>query len=347
MRRGSLFLNNKNNSKGIIFQNLKECNRMKKYGIITVLILTLFIWPINSCIKGVSDIPVAQESIFSDNQAVYSQFSPNTSFHGVTTGENTNWYIVKFYAASEIKVDELCIKYKYRSENYNGVDWWGRIITNFTWTKENFATGEFMNESERFFHFEFGNFNDTYDKRDTLNKNHSRRSREWNFYIPSGTWYLICYTGPSVTSKIEVYLNITGDVEFLSTSEGSNVHVLIPEDFLGNINVKIGYYAVGVLNGKTSITVNHTLLCIHNTISGWGYEQLRCTSPTGDVKNFMRIFWKNKEIRIPDTLSSCFFGEAGTWRFELNSIQWGGIFNEKYWWPGYGVSLFIADIELP
>jgi len=319
---------------------------MKRIRIITVLLLILFIWSINSCIIGAGNIPVTRESTFSDNQAVYTQSSPNASFHGVTTAENTNWYIVKFYTASEIKVDELVINYKWRSENYNGVDWWGRVITNLTWMNRDVATGEHMNESERFFHFKFGPFNYTYDKHDTLNKNHSRVHLERNFSLPIGTWYLICFAGPSVTSKIEVYLNITGDVEFLSTTEGNNIHVLFPEDFLGNINVKIGYSAVGVLNGKTTITVNHTLLCLQYAYSAWGYEQLRSTSPTGVSKNFMCLFWKNKEIRISNT-PRCFLGEAGTWRFELNSIQWGGIFNEKYWWPGYGVSLFIADIELP
>ena len=292
------------------------------------------------------DHPMIEE-VLTEGEGAYTikNDGSNFSFHGVTSGENANWYVLKFQTSTQVKINELTVKYTYRSEDYPGVDWWGYAITNLTWTRWHAYTLEYLNESERFFHFQSGPFNFTYNHLDTLNnKNHSCTANWRDFGNPAGTWYLICYDGPSVQSKIEVYFNITGNVEFLSTTEGNSTTVLLPEDFLGNANVKIGTKLVGVLNGKKTINVNHTFLCLHYSFSSWGFERLRYTSPSGMSGNLNCFFWDKSRYRLPDTLDYI-VGEAGTWHFTLDALLVGGIFNN--WPPAYGISLLYADIMLP
>jgi hypothetical protein len=296
-----------------------------------------------------TDYPGIKEAL-KPGKGVYTVTkNDNTScFRGMTSGENANWYVVKYQTSTDVKIDELTVKYTYRSENYPGVDWWGFAITNLTWTRWHAYSGEFLNETERFFHVQFNHFNVnyTYDSLDSLNKNHTSVAHWGDFGNLPGIWYLILFCGPSAKSSIEVYFNITGDVEFLSTSEGDTTRVLLPHDFMGNFNVKIGTKIVSVLNGEKKIQVDHVFLCAHYSFSGWGFEHLRYTNSFGESESLDRYFWKNHRYRIPYT-PECIISEAKTWEFTLDTLLWGGIFNDKYWIPAYGISLLYADIQLP
>jgi len=66
-------------------------------------------------------------------------------------------------------------------------------------------------------------------------------------------------------------------MEFV-TAEGTGTHILLPEDVLGNLNIKLGCNMVGVLNGKKTVRVNNTFVGFHVSTFVYGcpgFEKLQ------------------------------------------------------------------------
>ena len=85
------------------------------------IIPILFMVSLLSSALGVgmqTDIPVelkmANHHIMTDNNN--GSFSGN-SFHGNTTLDNANWYVIKFSSPSQINVTQMYIKLTYRFED--------------------------------------------------------------------------------------------------------------------------------------------------------------------------------------------------------------------------------------
>ena len=268
-----------------------------------------------------------------------------TTFHGNTTGINKNWYVLKFSSSSSIYVEEFYANFSYKCNN-SRVDWCGYVFTNSTYIDFEATITEKLNESERFFHIHVGPFNYTSNRLARYSID-SRTIKMWiqNFTLPPGTWYLICFAGETVRSKIEIWFNSSANMDFLTT-EGNDTFVLLPEDFLGNVNIKFGNYTVGVLNGRKTVKIDNTFVGIHYSISGWGFERFQYTDPDGNTEKFLRLFLANHKTTFGNT-TQCIIGKEGTWDFRVDLLMFGGTFTNKYFCPGFGMSLFGADVELP
>ena len=317
--------------------------------------LAVFILIISSC--GIGDeaahiLHTENEPIDASNEAVCEY--TNSSFHGITSGNNSNWYVIKFSSPSPINVTEMHTKYTYRCENYR-IDWNGCILTNCTWTIASGALSEVLNESECFFHIQLGPFNYTYDnlKRYTQEELDGSDESWWrNFTLPPDTWYLICFAGETTECMLEVHFNTTNsDIEFLATSEGTGTHILLPEDFLGNVNIKRGYNMTGVFNGRKSITINNTFIGIHYSMFKWpcrGFERFQYTDPDGNTEAFTILSLPNHKIVFSDFPHRLITGKEGTWKFGLDLLMLPRRLPDgDYYPPGFGMGLIYADVKLP
>lgn len=54
----------------------------------------------------------------------------------------------------------------------------------------------------------------------------------------------------------------------------------------------------------------------------------------------------NHKITLGNT-AQCIIGKKGTWDFRVDMLMFGEILSNKYLCPGFGMSLFGADIKLP
>ncbi|RLF44304.1 MAG: hypothetical protein DRN17_04685 [Thermoplasmata archaeon] len=281
-----------------------------------------------------------------------NSFSGN-SFHGITTLANANWYVIKFSSPSQINVTQMYIKRTYRFEDTR-IEWDGYILTNLTYSEDGGAILETLNESESFFHIKIGQFSYTNDNlnRYTSDNLTDRETWRYNFTIPPGTWYLICFMGETYECTQEVYFNTTNsDIEFLATSEGTGTHILLPEDFLGNVNIKRGYNMTGVFNGRKSITINNTFIGIHYSMFKWpcrGFERFQYTDPDGNTEAFTILSLPNHKIVFSDFPHRLITGKAGTWKFGLDLLMLPGRLPDgDYYPPGFGMGLIYADVKLP
>jgi len=279
-------------------------------------------------------------------------FFSDTSFHGKTTLANSNWYVIKFSSPSPINVTQMYINCTYRVENTR-IEWDGFILTNLTNSTDSGAILEVLNESESFFHIKLGPFSYT---NDNLNRytsdNPGSKTWRYNFTLSPGTWYLICFVGETFECTQEVYLNTTSsDIEFLGTSEGTGTHILLPEDFLGNLNIKRGYNMTGVLNGKKSIMINNTFIGLQYSMFIYpcrGFERFRYTDPEGKSETFTILSLANRKIVLSDFSHRLIMGKAGTWKFGLDLLMFPGkLSNGNYFAPGFGMGLIYADVKLP
>ncbi|MEA2055015.1 MAG: hypothetical protein U9O96_07940 [Candidatus Thermoplasmatota archaeon] len=321
--------------------------------IYALLVITILVIPsygigseYNNILQINNDAPDA-----SSNSAICEY--NNSSFHGITSGNNANWYVIKFSSPSPINVTQMYIKRTYRCENIR-IEWDGYILTNRTWSSDGGTILEGLNESESFFHIKLGPFNYTYDNlhRYTHENLTGGKSWRWNFTISHGTWYLICFVGETAECTQEVYFNTTNsDIEFLATTEGVGTHILLPEDFIGNLNIKRGYNMTGVLNGKKSIMVNNTFIGIHYSLFKWpcrGFERFRCTYPDGNTETFTLLSLANRKIVLSDFSQRLIIGKGGIWKFGLDLLMFPGKLPDgNYFAPGFGMGLVYADVKLP
>jgi len=277
----------------------------------------------------------------------------NGSFHGITSGKNANWYVIKFSSSSPINISEMYIQHTYRCSDVR-IEWDGYILTNLTYSEDGGTILEVLNKSECFFHIRIGSFEYTSDHLSRYTRQNFTSSKMWrhNFSLSPGIWYLICFAGETTECTQEVYLNTTNrDVRFLATSEGEGTHILLPEDFLGNLNIKWGYNLTGVLNGKKTIKVNNTLLGIHYSMFKWpccGFERFQCIDPDGNTETFTILSLSNHKMVFSDFSHRLIMGKEGIWNFKLNLLMLpgrspdGSIFS-----PGFGMGLIYADMILP
>jgi hypothetical protein len=277
----------------------------------------------------------------------------NGSFHGITSGNNSNWYAIKFSSPSPINVTEMYIKRTYQCENIR-MEWDGCILTNLTWTTAPGVILETLNESELFFHIRLGSFSYTYDNLHRYTHENLTGGESWrrNFTLSPGTWYLICFAGETTECTLEVHFNTTNsDIEFLATTEGTGTHILLPEDLLGNMNIKLGCNMVGVLNGRKAIRVNNTFIGLHYSMFKWpcrGFERFQYADPDGNTETFTLLSLANRKIVLSDWPHRLIIGKGGTWNFRLDLLMLPGKLPDgDYFEPGFGAALLYIDVKLP
>ena len=277
--------------------------------------------------------------------------SNNFTSHFSTSKNNSNWFVLKFYLSSRVNVSELHLKFFYECKNIR-VEWCGYIITNLTYSMRGGIISEFLNKNDTFLHFQIGSFNYTYNR--LIRYNVSVSGAEiWkrNFTLSQGIWYLICFAGETIKSRIEVDFNATSNVKLIGMEEGNGTHILLPEDFWGNLNIKLGYYGILVLNGRKSIYINNTFIGIHYSMFEYncqGFEDFQYITPSNKKGGFTIFSIFNHKIVLKDFKHTVIIGKNGKWDFILNLFMLGKrLPSGEYFSPGFGVGLVYADVKLP
>ncbi len=273
------------------------------------------------------------------------------SFHENTSLYNANWFALKFYSPSPFNVTEMHLKFFYECKECR-IDWCGYVITNLTHSIRGGIITEFVDKDESFFHIKIGSFNYTYNNLATYNIS-VPGAEIWkrNFTLSQGIWYLICFAGETIKSRIEVDFNTSNNVKLIGTEEGNGTHILLPEDFLGNLNIKLGYRGVIVLNGKKTISINNTLVGIHYSMFEYncqGFEDFQYVTPSSEKEEFVIFSIFNHKIILKDFPYKVILGGSGKWNFRLNLFMVGKrLPSGEYFSPGFGIGLIYADVKLP
>lgn len=271
----------------------------------------------------------------------YSREVDTFSFHGTTSGDNSNWYIVKFYCRSPCHIDEIFANFTYSTgpsrNRFEGI-----ILTNLSAFYYIFITSQFHNKSDIFIHVNFLFFNYTYNH--LSNSTASGTAKIWGHdkNLSTGTWYLICLNAPTKENKIEIWINGTGEASFLGTAEGNTSFIYaVAEKFLGNLNIKCNKILL-TIKGKKEIEVNNSLIAFYIPAFRWGIESIKCTDPTGNTKRLVmidlgRLIWP---IDSRDVILAPIIDIEGKWVFESNLFLFGLV-------SVYSPLLVGADIKLP
>jgi len=267
----------------------------------------------------------------------------SNSFHGITSGNNTNWYIVKFSSSSIIHVEDLYIKVFYTCKNArDNVN--GFLLTNFTDESYYWIHSAKFNKTDIFFHMEGGKFNYTYDH--LSRENYSTRGAWdfWNITLSPGTWYLMCFVAETEECKIEVWINTTEKLAFFNTSEGATAFLYSSEEFGGNLNVVFPHIMV-IINGEKMVDINNTFVgFFFFDFAGSGVGILKYTDPDGNVKKAILFQGFNRFGSVGDFDAYNFIiGKGGMWKFEMNIIAIGKIRKKV----PITFSMFGADVKLP
>jgi len=280
---------------------------------------------------------------------INDKFIPKTylegnQFHGITSGNNTNWYIVKFSSSSTIHIEDLYIKTFYTCKNARD-DVHGFLLTNFTdesyyWMHQ----VRKFNKTDIFFHMNVGQFNYTYDHLSRGNYSTGGAWDFWNITLSPGTWYLMCLAAETVECKIEVWINTSEKVAFLNTSEGATTFLCPSEEFGGNLNVKFPHI-MGIINGEKTVGINNTFVGFYFfDFLGSGMGILQYTDPDGNVKKAILFQVGNLFSSTGDFDASDFIiGKGGMWKFKVNVIAIGKIGKKV----PISFSMFGADVKLP
>jgi hypothetical protein len=301
---------------------------------------------LSSCGVGKETIPASQnESDLKTSLYETDAYeSLNSSFHGNTSGINKNWYVVKFSSPSTIHIDELYVETFWRCEEARKT-YCGFVLTNLTGYPYYDMNGMIdLYEDDRFFHINIGSFNYTYDH--LTRDDYFVGLKNWwrDFNLSSSTWYLICFAAETVECEIEVWINTTGEVEFLNTTEGTDTFLWSTEDFMGNLNMRFSYYMIGVINGRKEIEINNTFVGFFFSGSSWGVERLQYTDPDGNLKKSIVIHEGNHKRFIGDfNPLNCIMGKGGVWKFRVDLFLVGGINLRFIPW----MCMVGADVNLP
>ena len=267
----------------------------------------------------------------------------NYSFHGNTSIENGNWYIIKFSSNETIYIDETYIHLSY---NVNEKTRWGyahRIF--FTNLSATFPISmPFMNKIshpfDRYTQVNFGLIN--FSKNYLQNKpsiSRTERLRFSDITLPNGTWYLVSFAAPSNTCEIEVFINNTNAENFNST-EGSSCFLYENEDFNCIINIKTVPISC-MIKGEKNIKINDTFIGFFYTFLSNGFTRVQYTSPNGKTKESKVTYFNNK-LNIIDgsefnPILDAISESNGIWKFE---VDMSGMFLST-------VNVFGADVKLP
>jgi hypothetical protein len=149
----------------------------------------------------------------------------------------------------------------------------------------------------------------------------------------------------TVECEIEVWINTTGEVEFLNTTEGTDTFIWSTEEFLGNLNMKLSYYMIGVIGGKKLVRINNTFVGFFFTSLGWGVERLQYIDPDGNSKKAIVIHeGYHKRFMGDFDPRMCIIGKGGVWKFGVDLFLIGGMIKLSLIPWMYVVG---ADVKLP
>jgi len=272
-----------------------------------------------------------------------NSFSGN-SFHGKTTLENANWYIINISSNETIYIEDINVNITY--SNVPTYKW--SVVDRFFMI--NPEKGEYWNYPvfgmlknskwyELYLHLNWPiNF--------TYNHTTKRSQYEWtslyylsNVTLSSGIWYVVCMAAPTEACHIQISINHT-NANIGNATEGSSSFLLENEDLHAKLNLKSVPLSV-ILGGKKSIHINNTFVGFIYAPTSIGIAYTKYVAPNGTAKE--AISW-DILININTAKNSDFipifepiWGENGIWTFYTSMIGTNRC----------TVNVFGADVKLP
>ena len=249
---------------------------------------------------------------------------------------NSSWLALKFSCHHEITINELYVNIFSNLTHAKGEsDFYLLIDKNFTiYDAGGGGMVYFYSYNDLFVHLNFFFLNFTYDR--FLRGNFSAGGKSWDYNItlPPNTYYLICIGTRSKNTHIGIWMNISGNVQFLGKTHGNTTYFYDETAFLGNANLCWINGSI-ILNGKKDIMINNTLIGWLDIEGGIGITSLKIISPKGDIeKSFIFDFgfkkyengWGKRRLVFGDDLCGYITGNAkGKWTIEINMLEFPGI----------------------
>lgn len=279
-----------------------------------------------------------------------------SSFHGNTSINNSNWYVIKLWSPDDFHLEEVFVKWNFRSPTKRE-DIMGFLFTNLQGENYDYRLSKaFFDPNDKFFHLSIGKINYTNDQLYYWEEGGVVGELLWyeiNITFSPGFWYLICYAADTIEGNIETWINATENyIEFVGTTEGRGSFIFGTYKFLGNLNIWNKKVSI-ICNGKKRLQVNNTLIGFFRMWPGHGLLRFQGIDPNGDKKTAM--FWQppfeyyNTKVLWSDfdviwTRQLIIIGEEGTWSFEIDAFLYTDypsvdLMNCFFFWG--------ADIKLP
>lgn len=253
----------------------------------------------------------------------------NHSFHGVTEGVNSNWYVIRLDSRERIQIEEIYVKI-HSSRNVS--EHWMTPIQKFCIF--NPESGDFFVSPVEFM-LKYGRLSDFYVQMDigvlNLTRSHlvekpiGTTTGTWHFSnvsLSAGTWYAVCMAAPTDICRMNVYLNNTNAVVG-NTTEGSTSFLLENEDFWATVNLK-SILLSAMWQGHTLVHIQHTFLGFFYSLTGTGMAHSTYVTPDGTVKEaFIVRMFGNVKVSEDSDFAPIFepiWGMRGTWRFYTDLI---------------------------
>jgi len=267
------------------------------------------------------------------NESVKMVLGKEKSFYKEVNG---SWLVIKFSCDEPIIIKELCVAFHSnltaarKADNFyilfdkNHVIYYaGGNRISFCWN------------SDLFVHLNLFFINFTYYR---LNKgNFSSNGIGWgyNITLPPNTYYLVCLGTKSKETNIKVWINVTGNVDFLATAQGNTSYLLDATDFLGRVNV---YWNNGsIIRGcKKTFFINNTLLGYLSIEGGIGITNLKLINPKGvamrgivldlGFKKYNYGWGKRRYIIGNENICGYIIDSTkGNWTIKINMLEITGI----------------------
>ena len=284
-----------------------------------------------------------------------NSFSGN-SFHGKTTLENANWYVIKLSSSSPFHLEDVNVSWGL-FEKKTRRDVYAFWFTNLKSETYGWHGGWSLADPEdRFIHIGIGSINYTYNHLYYWDHGSDEEAPGWikwydiSHTFESGDWYLICIAAPTITCHWSVWINTTEEVEFAGTTEGNGSFIYGPEDFVGNLNI-MGPWILVTIGGEKKIRINDTLVASFKTPPGGGLLKYQYIDPEGNKKTYLAWDWSLLRVRIPlkqdFDIHSVIMGGSGEWIFKMGLFDWIYIGYPKIPPPVRDSVLWGADVNLP
>jgi hypothetical protein len=274
---------------------------------------------------------------------------------------NKSCCVVAVSSPHTIYFDDIIFKFTVEingTKETSGASIHGFFLTNGTWfgfirfgISEEKRTGDM-----RYFQFDLGPFNYTYENRKTKNISGSNPIGELhlrNRTLPPGKWYFV-FTGAifdieqDITPNISVEMNFSNECKDLhiSVNEGGKMYALWYGEFDASIIISKSSTFEMMLNGRYKFHIDNTFMySFCNWPTSQGFWRIKWVKPDGNISVLNTIIIN--EHYYPDIGGECIkgIGRNGDYELITNYVDYKPLLSDKD--IASPVYFFGVDVKLP
>jgi len=292
----------------------------------------MFLSPLFSVV-GTNGDNIYGESIWQGLNKV-QQTSYNTSFYAES---NSKWFVVKFSCEKPTTIKEMYIEsFSNCTKERDEMDFYVLIDSNGTIYDKGSCWLSFHSYSDLFIHLNYSFIKFDYEHLPSSNFSTTSRSWTYNLTLPPSIYYLICIEPNVKETHIRIWINATGNLNFLAKSEGNTTYLLDETDFLGKANI-YWYNGSIVRKGKATFTINNTLVGYFDISGGVGLTHFKFIDPNSLIKK-ATIFdlgfkkynsgWNHRRYMFGEGNNMCGYminKTKGKWTISMDMLEFSGL----------------------